>query len=151
MTAETGNQGQGPNGRAKRVLVVDDDQLVRTTAKTILERAGYTVSVAGDGNGAIAEMSREEADLVVLDIIMPDKEGIETLLHLKRDHPGVKVIAISSGGRKGIDDFLMIAHRFGADAALKKPIRPQVLLAQAANLLNGEPATAGNPSQSLAH
>ena len=119
-----------------RVLLVDDDELVRLTAKTILEREHYDVAVASDGQQALDEMSKSSANIVILDIIMPEKEGIETLLHLKREYPGVKVIAISSGGRKGVDDFLMIAHRFGADAALKKPIRPKVLLGHVERLLS---------------
>jgi CheY-like chemotaxis protein len=133
-----------PNGRGerKRILVVDDDELVRVTAKTILEREGYFVKLASNGVQALEQAAQMSLDVMILDIIMPEKEGIETLLQIKREFPSVKVIAISSGGRKGVDDFLMIADRFGADAALKKPIRPKALLAQVSRLLNESSAPA---------
>jgi len=113
---------------SERILVVDDDELVRITVQTNLERAGYQVELASDGNKALAQMAKAPADLIILDVVMPEKEGIETLLQLKRDFGNTKVIVISSGGRMGLDDFLVIAERLGADAILKKPIRPQILI-----------------------
>lgn len=123
--------------KANHVLVVDDDELVRTVICEILERVHCTVSVAANGSVALKEMACNKADLVILDIIMPEKEGLDTLLQLKRDYPDVKVIAISSGGRRHVDDFLVIAQRFGADAVLKKPIKASTLLSYASGLLWG--------------
>ena len=121
----------------KHVLVVDDDELVRTLTKDLFERIGCTVSVAENGHFALAEISARTPDLIILDIIMPEKEGLETLLQVKRNYPDVKVIAISGGGRKQIDDLLVIADRFGANVVLKKPIKPAILLDHAAQLLWG--------------
>ena len=121
----------------KHVLVVDDDELVRTLTKELFERIGCTVSVAENGHVALADIAARRPDLIVLDIIMPEKEGIETLVQVKRQYPEVKVIAISGGGRKQIDDLLIIADRLGADAVLKKPIKPTILLDHAAQLLWG--------------
>ena len=121
----------------KHVLVVDDDELVRTLTKELFERIGCSVSVAENGNVALAEIVARMPDLIVLDIIMPEKEGLEILIQMKRKHPEVKIIAISGGGRKHIDDLLVIADRFGADVVLKKPIKPAILLDHAAQLLWG--------------
>ncbi|MFZ1990433.1 MAG: response regulator [Alphaproteobacteria bacterium] len=121
----------------KHVLVVDDDELVRTLTKELFERIGCTVSVAENGNFALAEISLRTPDLIILDIIMPEKEGLETLIQVKRKYPDMKVIAISGGGRKQIEDFLVIADRFGANVVLKKPIKPATLLDHAAQLLWG--------------
>jgi len=121
----------------KHVLVVDDDELVRTLTKELFERIGCTVSVAENGHVALADIAARRPDLIVLDIIMPEKEGIETLVQVKRQYPEVKVIVISGGGRKQIDDLLIIADRLGADAVLKKPIKPTILLDHAAQLLWG--------------
>jgi CheY-like chemotaxis protein len=138
MTAGSNDQPWARLER-KRVLIVDDDELVRVMVREIFERFGVIVSIATNGRLAIAAMAEQKPDLVVLDIIMPEKEGLETLLQIKRDYADVKVIAISSGGRKQLDDFLVIADRFGADVVLKKPIRPSVLLSHATQLLWGAP------------
>jgi len=125
----------------KHVLVVDDDELVRTLTKELFERIGCTVAVAENGNVALAEILSRMPDLIILDIIMPEKEGIETLVRVKRDYPNLKVIVISGGGRKRVDDLLVIADRFGADVVLKKPIKSAILIDHAAQLLWGRRLT----------
>ena len=136
MTTDQAETPRPPTQR-KHVLVVDDDELVRIVVQEIFERIGCTVSSAANGKQALIEIAAKKPDLLILDVIMPEKEGIGTLLQVKREHSDIKTIVISGGGRKKIDDFLIIAERFGADAVLKKPIQQSVLVTHAAQLLWG--------------
>lgn len=111
-----------------RILVVDDDQQVREVFKRTLESNGHRVVVAADGRAAVTSYRNEPADLVVLDIIMPEKDGLETILDLRRDFPDAKIIAISGGGRASAQGYLRPAKILGADLAFSKPIAPQELL-----------------------
>lgn len=104
-----------------RVLVVDDDQQVRKFVTQTLTRVGHEVVGAADGNDGLRVYGNGGIDLVILDLIMPEKEGIETIIELKRINPGVKIIAISGGGRVGPEGYLMAAKSLGATDALQKP------------------------------
>jgi DNA-binding response OmpR family regulator len=117
------------------ILVIDDDQNVRVTLRRILASAGHDVHEAGDGDSGLALCSEIAPALVITDILMPEKEGIETIRELKRAHPSVRIIAISGGGRSGIMDFLDMARQLGADDALQKPFRRAELLAVVDRLL----------------
>ena len=111
-----------------RVLLIDDERLVRTTLGTALRNAGHEVLLAADGNEGLSLFESEGADIVVTDIIMPDKEGIETIMQLRRSSPGLPIIAISGGGRTSNFEFLGLAERLGATRTLKKPFRSRELL-----------------------
>lgn len=111
-----------------RILVIDDEELVRFTLKKALEKAGHEVVEAANGNDGIEVYKQSPVDLVITDIIMPQKEGVETIVELRRDHPDVKIIAISGGGRTGTTDYLELAKEFGARHVLKKPFGRQELL-----------------------
>ena len=110
------------------ILVADDEELARFTIREILEAEGHTVVEAKNGVEAIALFNKNPTDLIITDIIMPDKEGIETIIELKRDHPEVKIIAISGGGRTRNLDFLDLAKRYGANVILAKPFSEDELL-----------------------
>ncbi len=110
-----------------RILVVDDDAMVRGTIRASLLRAGHQVLEAGDGLEAIATLEREAVDLVVSDIIMPEVDGIGLLLKLRKQYAGLKVIVISGGGRTQNVDFLRMAETLGADRVLAKPFTPDQL------------------------
>lgn len=86
-----------------------------------LEKAGYDVNQAEDGLKGIESFKREPVSLVVTDIIMPEKEGMETILELKKINPKVRIIAISGGGRSVPDDYLNVAEYFGAIKSFMKP------------------------------
>jgi DNA-binding response OmpR family regulator len=130
-----------------KILVVDDDALVVDYAKALLEQQGYAVETAGDGAAATAWLKKNRADVVLIDILMPRKEGLETIIELKREHPGVVVLAMSaSGARKG-HDFLSIAAKFGADGILQKPFTPEQLVSLVQTRI-GTPAV-GAPISSL--
>jgi CheY-like chemotaxis protein len=107
------------------VLVIDDEDLVRMTVEQILKRDGHTVYSASDGHEGLKTFRKVAVDVVVTDIIMPNKEGIETIMELRRIRPDVKIIAMSGGGRKGIESFLDLAEKLGANSVLKKPFGAQ--------------------------
>jgi DNA-binding response OmpR family regulator len=115
------------------ILVVDDDALVRAAAAAILRRHGYVVRSAADGEAALAAMAGEPASTVLLDILMPRKEGLETLIELRRGFSGVTVVAMSGSLVRKRNDFLAIAVKFGADSILRKPFTPDNLLAAIAS------------------
>ena len=111
-----------------RVLVIDDEELARFTVREILEGAGYEVAEAKNGNQGLAFQKAQPNDLVITDIIMPDKEGVETIIELKRDFPTLPIIAISGGGRTRNLDFLKLAEQYGAQKVLAKPFSEEELL-----------------------
>lgn len=112
-----------------RILIVDDDELARFTLREILEEVGHEVSEAASGDACLEMQKRTPFDVVVTDIIMPGREGIETVMELKRAYPDLRVIAISGGGRTHNMSYLDFARRFGADATLAKPFTGEELLA----------------------
>ncbi len=119
-----------------KVLVIDDDLLVRETIVRILERKGYQTLMAADGRRGLSAFSSEQPDLVITDIIMPDKEGLETIREIRLERPDAKIIAISGGGRIANLDFLEFAGKFGACEVMAKPFDPADLLETVARCLS---------------
>ena len=111
-----------------RILVVDDDEVVRNVFRRTLEETGYEITEAPNGKVACRLYRKEPFDLIILDIVMPEKEGLETIQDLRRDFPDVKIIAVSGGGRVGAEDYLNMARQLGAVRALEKPISSRQLL-----------------------
>ena len=109
------------------ILLVEDDQGVRTLTREILEGAGHIVSEAADGAIGVTRFKAERFDLVITDLIMPEQEGIETIQIIRRLNRVVPIIAISGGGRGEATDYLQVALKLGADAALAKPFSPAEL------------------------
>jgi DNA-binding NtrC family response regulator len=104
-----------------RVLIIDDEDYVRMTLSQALEDEGHTVLLASNGLDGLSVYAEGKPDLVITDVLMPDKEGLETIIELRKIEPDVKVIVISGGGRVNNIDFLDMAKKFGATATLKKP------------------------------
>ena len=104
------------------ILLVEDDQLVSETLASVMMSSGHTVVKASNGIEGLKRFAEHAFDLVVTDIIMPDKEGIEMILDMRKHKPETKIIAISGGGRTGNVEFLNMAASVGAMATLKKPI-----------------------------
>jgi PAS domain S-box-containing protein len=125
---------EGP--AAGLILVIDDDDQFRGMLRETLEHAGYDVADAPNGKEGIRLYRENPADLVITDIIMPEKEGIETIRELKRDFPEVKIIAISGGGRIGPDSYLKMAKGLGAQRTLTKPLERDELLKTVRELIN---------------
>lgn len=122
-----------------RVLVVDDDTGMRDVLKRMLEGEGLQVALAANGKTGLAAFRAAPPDLAVVDIIMPEKEGLETIATMRREHPETRIIAISGGGRAHFMDFLQIARKLGADATLEKPFRKSEILDLVAHLLRTRP------------
>jgi DNA-binding response OmpR family regulator len=120
-----------------KILVIDDDIVVRETITELLEEFGYQVIGAEDGRRGLRAFRSESPDLVITDIIMPDKEGIQTIMEMRAERPGAKIIAISGGGRIGNTDFLKIARQMGAADVIAKPFDPDDFLRRVSRCLGG--------------
>lgn len=111
-----------------RILVVDDDEAIRQTIRRILVAADHEVTEAVDGSDGLKKFRKDPPDLVIVDIFMPNKEGIETIVELRALSPGIPIVAMSGGGRVKELGFLKAAEKFGANATLQKPFRNSELL-----------------------
>jgi len=118
--------------RPVRILVADDEAGVRGWLRQVLEDAGYEVIEAADGKQALKEARDGTVSLVITDLAMPEQEGIETILALRKDVPGMGIIAMSGafGGQ-----YLEVARRLGAQAVLTKPVSAELLLERIAEVL----------------
>jgi CheY-like chemotaxis protein len=121
-----------------RILVIDDDASVRMVVRHMLNRAGHKVAEAPDGQVGVSLYETLRPDLVLTDIIMPNQEGIETILQLRRLDPLVRIIAMSGGGRTGNKDFLAMAEKLGASGVIAKPFRANELTDIVTRVLEGE-------------
>lgn len=119
-----------------RVLIVDDDPAIVKGLSAAFERLGAKTETATDGAQAIKRLAFAMPDLMITDIIMPEREGLETIMAARaRGVAGLKIIAISGGGRLDGGELLGVARALGADAVLRKPFRPSQLIALAEELL----------------
>lgn len=117
------------------ILIIDDDTTIREVLRQILERAGYEVMEASDGREGLNLYRERQADLIITDIVMPKKDGLETITDLRVEFPGSKIIAISGGGRLDPKPYLELAEGFGADRLLTKPFGHEELLEAVQDLL----------------
>jgi DNA-binding response OmpR family regulator len=113
----------------RTILLVDDDELLSESLKAALERKGYDVRLAANGRVGLAMFDEERPDVVVLDLFMPEMEGVETLRQLKKRHPAIPVYAITGGGSKELYDLLGLAEGLGAAGSLRKPFAAADLIA----------------------
>jgi len=112
-----------------KILILEDDRSLRKAFRGILESAGHEVLEAEDGEAGLRLFRETPADLVITDLIMPKKEGIETILELRDKYSdSLKIIAMSGGGLGDPEKYLRTAKTLGADLALVKPISRKVLL-----------------------
>lgn len=118
------------------VLIIDDDRDVREfLAKVLRQKLHCDVATAADGQDALGHLAEKNFDVVITDIIMPNRSGLEAILDLRASHPGTRIIAISGGGRIRSMEFLQAATRMGADLALRKPFKMTALLKAVQSLL----------------
>ena len=117
-----------PNPRS--ILVVDDNSNLREALAAVLDNAGYEVFQASDGNAAISEMRHRPVALLITDLVMPEKEGFETMRQFIKEFPRMPMIAIS-----GMPEYLPVARALGAAAVLEKPIAYADLLVAVRNLI----------------
>jgi YesN/AraC family two-component response regulator len=130
-----------------RILLIDDDASVRTPLSLILSHFGHVVIEACDGREGMELFTDANADLVITDIVMPEKEGLEVLREMRKLRPLVKVIAISGGGRVNPTDYLRMATFLGASKVLAKPISSEALIAAINEVTNADGDSAGIGSE----
>ncbi len=118
-----------------RILVIDDDVQVRGAVRRILERAGHTVEDVGNGDAGLRAHRERPADLIITDIFMPERDGIETVRELRRESPQVKIIVISGGDRTQTMDLRKDAELLGAARSLRKPFELSELVRAVDELL----------------
>jgi CheY-like chemotaxis protein len=119
------------------ILLVDDDDQFRKMLGAMLRRDGHDVVEASDGKEGLRLYKENQVDIVVTDIVMPEKEGIELIIELRKEFPDVKIIAISGGGRIGPKGYLHLAESLGAVCVFEKPIERDEFL-RAVNELSVE-------------
>lgn len=121
-----------------RIVLIDDTELVRDTIQIVLERAGHEVIAAASGLGIETVVARDEPDLVITDMLMPGRDGVEIVLSLRRRRPGLRIIGMSGGGNRGVLD-LGMATKLGVSATIAKPFEPHELVELVARVLAGPP------------
>jgi CheY-like chemotaxis protein len=140
MDADLGPRTGEAGGEMVRILIIDDLPMVRQMMAEMLRDDAYEVVEAENGRDGIAKMREAPVDLVITDIIMPEMEGLETVLTLKKDYPDLRIIAMSGGGRAANYDFLAAAAKLGASRTLHKPFTRRELLEIVAECLASDPA-----------
>ena len=120
-----------------RILVIDDEELIRRVLRSILERAGHTVLDAPNGREGMRLWRDEPVDVVVTDIYMPEKDGMQVLLEMQQLATKPKIIAMSGGGQKGLLDWRAAALALGADGVLLKPFDERTVLFTIQEVLTG--------------
>jgi len=118
------------------VLIVEDEKELREMLKTSLLRRKINVFEAVNGKDAIAHFKPSITDLVITDIIMPEEDGLKVIMKLRELKPGIKIIAISGGGKAGPGSYLKLAKALGADAVFSKPFSINDLISKIEELVN---------------
>jgi DNA-binding NtrC family response regulator len=123
-----------------RVLVIEDDEYFRAIVRDTLARAGHLALEAPNGIVGMTLCKQQPFDVVVVDLVMPEKDGIETIMELKKSFPSMRTIAMSGGGRyANKDEYLRVARCIGAMETLTKPFTDQQLLGAVERVRAGPP------------
>jgi len=126
-----------------RIFIADDDEQMREMLTVALTEAGHEVQAGGHGTSAVEAARDGTCDLILTDILMPQKEGLETITEIKSLRPDLPVVAMSGGGSMAATSYLSMARHFGADLTLKKPIKLPFLRAEITRLLAQRRAPSG--------
>lgn len=118
-----------------RILLIEDDEALRQSLARLLVRSGYQVTEAAHGHAALQCMRQEPAQVVISDMLMPYMDGVETILALRRNWPGVKIMAVSGGGMNSAETYITIARAVGAHKVMAKPLIPSKFLEAIGELL----------------
>jgi DNA-binding response OmpR family regulator len=135
-----GRQG-APKTNMTRILLIDDEEQIRTTIGALLEASGFEVVTASDGEAGVSLFQQQTFDLVITDVLMPRMGGSEVITAIRRLRPGQKIIAAYGGGRLSASDPVASARTLGADRLLAKPFTLEELRAAVAAVLG--PAAGG--------
>jgi DNA-binding response OmpR family regulator len=118
------------------ILIIEDEPLIQHFFKTCLEDEGFDVYCADDGEAGLDIYRQFDFDLVITDMVMPNKEGVETIFELKHECPNVKIIAVSGGGLLDPSRYLALAKAQGVEKILQKPIKKCELVSSVQEILN---------------
>jgi len=110
------------------ILVIDDNEEIRRLLRQVLESAHHEVLEAGNGDEGLKCVDNQKVDLVITDVFMPEKDGLEILREMRKNHPGMNVIAMSGGGQFGNMDIMRTARSFGAFRVMAKPFNLNEML-----------------------
>jgi CheY-like chemotaxis protein len=124
-------------GQQQRILVADDDASIRASLDALLTKAGYQVILARNGSDAVRLWRKLGGDLVILDLFMPEKDGIETIIELRAHSPGIRIIAMSGGGANQRFDLLEDTRLLGATQTIAKPFTSADMIAMVSRALKG--------------
>lgn len=133
----------------RKILVIDDEQDICDLTKLLLERCGHEVVCETDSRSALRVLDTQMFDIVITDMLMPDRDGLEVMADVRRNHPAVRIIASSGGGRVSSNSYLQIARKSGAHALLPKPFTHKELIASIEAAMVTPPAAtqpAGQPA-----
>jgi len=119
------------------ILVIDDEESIRSMLVIILQRAGHEVTVAENGKIGMNRFKAGGADLIITDLVMPEQEGVETIMQLRQQHPDLPIIAMSDGGSRA-DTYLAICKRLGVRCTLAKPFTMEELINAVNSVLGNE-------------
>lgn len=123
-----------------RILVIDDEESICRLFREILEHEGYEVETAVNGKSGVEAYRRKPADLIITDILMPEKDGLELIIELRRANRAVRIIAMTGGSRyHSLDNFLDVAKAFGASHTLYKPFRNEKVVEIVRKVLEDAP------------
>ncbi len=121
-----------------KILIIDDEAAIAHMLKKMVERAGHTAEIAGNGNEGLQIFELFRPDLLITDIVMPEKEGLEIIFDLRRKNPKLKIVAISGGGRFQYEGYLNSAKHLGADLVFQKPLDLKEFMNSISKLLSAE-------------
>jgi YesN/AraC family two-component response regulator len=119
-----------------RILIIDDESAIALMLKKIVEKGGHEAQMAVNGNEGLALFETFNPDLLITDIVMPEKEGLELIFELRRKNPKLKIIAISGGGRFQYEGYLNSAKHLGANLVFQKPLDLKELMNSISELLS---------------
>lgn len=110
------------------IIIVDDEEQIRDSLSILLKKQGHKVDIAETGNEAVLLCEINEYDLLITDIIMPDMDGVELIIQIKKDYPEMNIIVMSGGGNfGGTENYLQIAKGLGVNKIFNKPVRMDAL------------------------
>jgi len=114
--------------RPARVLVIDDDADTRLTIEWLLKSEGFEVFTAADGAEGLARLRERPADLVITDLFMPEKDGVETIMELRSRYPATPVLVVSGSASSRLENVMVAARELGVTRYLRKPCEPRELV-----------------------
>jgi len=121
-----------------KIIVIDDEPYILLMLKKMLEKEGHDVDMATNGFEGLELYHKNGADIIITDIVMPEKEGLETIMNLKEENPDLKIIAISGGGRVDSREYLHSARLLGAEKIFQKPFKKDEIIRAVNELLGGK-------------